>query len=383
MLPKTQNRLQFLINTAYYAAVIVLVYLGFKYVLGWILPFIVAFCIVSIINPVIQFVNNKLKINHKAASVIVMIMVYGLTGFLLFELIIQSYYVLRQKLPTLPAYYEANIAPAFTDVGVRFDQMVGELPGQLPIQFSVLQQDLMGTIRSMLVGFSQRGMEFLTQFAGQIPSFLIAFVFTIMLSFFISMRYTAVATFINSHLPPKAQAIYQDFRQTITTIIFRYLGAIAKLVTITFVELSIGLLILGIPNAIGIAVLIAFFDALPILGTGAIVVPWAIIELLRGHVPLAIGLLILYAIVYVVRNIIEPHVVGKKLGLDPIVSIVCIYLGFKVFGVFGMILMPIATQILLEMYRKGAIRLFGFGRPTETEMEAEAEDGPPASDTGE
>ena len=380
---KTQTRLQFLINTAYYAAVIVLVYVGFKYVLGWVFPFILAFCIVSIINPVISFVNRKLKINHKAASILVMIMVYGLTGLLLFEVIIQTYTILREKLPTLPAYYEANIATAFAEVGVRFDQMVGDLPGDLPMHLSVLQVDLMGTIRSMLVSISQSGMEVLTRFAGQIPSFLIAFVFTIMLSFFISMRYSDVTVFINSYLPEKAQVIYRDFRQSISDIIFRYLVAIAKLVSITFVELSIGLLVLRVPNAIGIALFIALFDALPILGTGAIVVPWALIELIRGHFPLAIGLLILYAIVYIVRNIIEPHVVGKKLGLDPIVSIVSIYLGFKLIGVFGMILMPITTQILLEMHRKGAIRLFGKSAnpvtPPEEEAETETESPPDAA----
>jgi len=124
------------------------------------------------------------------------------------------------------------------------------------------------------------------------------------------------------------------------------------------VELFLGLLVLGESNAIAIALGIALFDALPFFGTGAIMVPWAALELLQGNYPLGVGLAILYAIVTLIRNIIEPKIISDKLGLNPIVSLVAIYLGFRTMGVLGMIFMPILVQILFALHQEGSFPLF-------------------------
>jgi predicted PurR-regulated permease PerM len=127
---------------------------------------------------------------------------------------------------------------------------------------------------------------------------------------------------------------------------------------ITFIELSIGLLILRVNNAIPIALGIALFDIFPILGTGGIVIPWSLISLLTGNTFLGIGLLVLYAAITLVRNFIEPQIIGDQLGLNPLVAIISMYLGFVWMGVGGMILMPISVQILLTLQNKGVIRLY-------------------------
>ena len=124
---------------------------------------------------------------------------------------------------------------------------------------------------------------------------------------------------------------------------------------ITFVELSIGLSVLGVRNAIPIAFGISMFDILPVLGTGGIVLPLAVFSLLTKNYFLGIGLLVLYAAVTIIRNFIEPKIIGDQLGLNPIVTIISIYLGFVWIGVGGMILMPITVQILLTLHRKGVI----------------------------
>jgi sporulation integral membrane protein YtvI len=177
------------------------------------------------------------------------------------------------------------------------------------------------------------------------------------------MQYDSVADFIGAQLPPRARGVIAELKDIMRITVMRYVSAYVKLMAITFAELSIGLLVLRAPNAVLIAAGIAVFDALPLFGTGAIVIPWVITELVKGNFPFAAGLLILYALVTVIRNIIEPKIVGDKLGLNPIVSLVSIYLGFRLLGVFGMILMPILTQILLELHKRGKIRLFRFAVP--------------------
>jgi sporulation integral membrane protein YtvI len=377
MTQKSKNRVDFLINLVYYAAIVVLTYLAVRYVLGWVLPFFLAFCIVSIVNPVIRFVDIKMKFSHRAASVTVMIVIYALVGFLLFELILQLFYVMRDVFSQLPSYYTTTLNPAFTKLGENIEALFNKLPINVTAQLYGLQNDLLGEIQSWLVSVSQSGMSYVSRFTGRIPAFVIAFVFTVMLTFFIGSQYDQVTAFLKAQLPGRLKGMVSELKMVINDIILRYIKAIFKLMLITFVELSIGLLVLRTENAIFIALGIAVFDALPFFGTGAIMIPWALIELIQTNYTFALGLGILYAIVTVVRNILEPHIVGQKLGLNPIVSIVAIYLGFKIFGIFGMIFMPIVTQIALELHKKSVIKLYNPVKMPEPETEAAKEEAPP------
>ena len=106
---------------------------------------------------------------------------------------------------------------------------------------------------------------------------------------------------------------------------------------LTFFELTIGLHILGIENALVIAFLIAIFDVLPVLGTGGIMLPWILISFLNNQVKTGVGLLILYLVITVIRNIIEPKIVGKQIGLHPLLMLMCMYLGARLFGFLGML----------------------------------------------
>ena len=137
-----------------------------------------------------------------------------------------------------------------------------------------------------------------------------------------------------------------------------YLKAYGILILITSIELFIGFTILGINNAILLAILIALIDIFPILGTGTVVIPWAIISLIQGNFFRGIGLAIIYIVVLLVRQIIEPRIVGAQLGQHPVVTLIAIYIGFLWMGVFGMILLPIFTNILIALNKSGTIHLW-------------------------
>jgi sporulation integral membrane protein YtvI len=249
---------------------------------------------------------------------------------------------------------------------------IHQLPPPFADRLNDFNIDLGSTIQAFLGSVSSMGINLVSNITGHVPSFFIAFVFTIMLSFFISVQYDKVTLFIKDQLPQKAKKIISDLKRIVNDIILRYIKAMVKLMFITFVELAIGLLLIQrSATAIPIAAGIAIFDALPFFGTGAIMIPWVIVELIQGNFTAALGLGILYAIVTVIRNIIEPHIVGKKLGLNPIVSIVSIYLGFKIMGVLGMIFMPIIVQIIIELHNMGAIKIFRERKQNKAEVEAE------------
>ena len=149
-----------------------------------------------------------------------------------------------------------------------------------------------------------------------------------------------------------------DIKDYLGKTLYSYLRAYLILMGITFIEISVGLLCLRVDNPFGIAGVIAIADALPVLGTGTIVLPWAVICLFKGEFYLAIGLILLYLIVTIVRQFIEPKIVGDQLGLPPLVTIICIYLGFVWFGVLGAILFPVVMNIIFKLQKADKIHLW-------------------------
>ena len=150
---------------------------------------------------------------------------------------------------------------------------------------------------------------------------------------------------LRDHLPPLGRRLRRLGKQ--------YLRACLLLGLLTFLQIFIGLALLRVPYAFILAFLIALVDFLPLLGTGIILLPWATVCLLLGKLRLGIGLLILYAVSSVVRQILEPKLIGEGLGLHPLVSLAAMYAGLRLFGVWGMILAPLVTAGVKSMLTKG------------------------------
>ncbi len=128
--------------------------------------------------------------------------------------------------------------------------------------------------------------------------------------------------------------------------------------SITIEELTNGLTFIGIRNSVLIALLIAIFDILPVLGTGGIMLPWTIITAFQGQLSTALGLLIVYLVVTIIRNIIEPRIVGRQIGLHPVVTLVSMFVGAQLFGVLGLFGFPIGLSLLRHLNETGTIRIF-------------------------
>lgn len=364
-----EKRIRFLVNTAYFAVVVAIVYICLRYALGLVLPFVIAFVIASIVRPFVVKVNNKFKMRQEILSFIITILLYVVAIILLLGIIIGIYFLIRELINVIPDFYESSMKPTMLNllnISIRFfDDLPGSWNSVTNVLNNLLQvingtkltdtdsidslmKTLSGSIPSIL-SFSQKSITAITD---NVPNFFIALVFTVMLSFFIGMQYDAVLAFFRRILPKTWISVFHDFKSIIGDSIFRYMKAVFKLMAITGIEMFIGLLILQVKYAFLIAVGIAIFDALPIFGTGAIVIPWIIIELFQGNYKLAIGLTIVYIVVSAVRSFIEPKVVGDKLGLNPIISLLSTYVGFKAFGVLGMIFMPILAQIAMQLFQK-------------------------------
>ena len=127
---------------------------------------------------------------------------------------------------------------------------------------------------------------------------------------------------------------------------------------ITCAELFIGFTILRLEYAFVLAMLIAIMDILPVVGTGTALIPWGVYQLIIGNVWMGLGLLVLYAAITVIRQIIEPKIIGKQVGLTPIVTLMAMYLGLQLFGIIGMVCLPILLIIIVKLQESGMIKIW-------------------------
>ena len=129
------------------------------------------------------------------------------------------------------------------------------------------------------------------------------------------------------------------------------------LMLITFTELTIGLLLIGQSNAILLAAIICVIDILPVLGTGAVVIPWALISLFTGNILEAIGLILMYIVITIIRNFLEPKVIGNQVGLHPLITLLSMFCGLRLLGFVGLFGFPLTLIVLNDLYKRGKLNL--------------------------
>ena len=358
-----KQKLEFLIKIVYYTVIAVLIYTAYRFI-DIILPFVLAFIMVAILQPPIRWMHRKLKrkqgliLNKKIPSVILIAVIYVGAGTLLVFLIYQLVFMLKDFVIAFPDYYRNTVEPLITNGLGTIDNWLSTAPPEWKEVYAGIRRMLVEWLQNAVGFISQKGATIMRDLFNGIPGSLLKLLFTILLSFFIGTQYDSVTQFLRNQVPKRIALSFSDVMEIMKNTLAKYLKAQFILMAITFVEVLVGLFVIGAPNPVAFAALIAVFDLLPVLGPGGVIIPWTLIELLQGNVYFAVGLIVLYIIITVVRSVVEPKVVGSQLGMHPILALLSIYVGYRLFGLFGMIVLPMVLQVLLAMHKKGNIRLF-------------------------
>ena len=215
----------------------------------------------------------------------------------------------------------------------------------------------LGSLGSFVTNASVRIISYISGIAAAVPGSFLNVIITIIVTFFLAIDYPKVTGFILRQLPEKADFYIGEVRDYVGGTLLKCLASYALILCITFLEISVGLTVLRVPNAILIALCIAVFDILPVLGTGGIMIPWGIISLIMGKWVLGLGLLALYLIITVIRNIIEPKIVGHQVGLHPVVTLLSMLAGLQLFGIIGLFGFPITLSLLKNLNDRGVIHI--------------------------
>lgn len=353
-----EKRRKFIINFFYFAIIIALAFFVLRFALSFLFPFVAALFIAYILRRPIQLITTKTRLPRKVSAIRVVLIFYVTIGTLLVLGSIRAFSYVSDLVQRLPDIYLRYVNPVLTDLFSQLEHALMQADPSILDTVDYLWEQLMQSLRGIVSDLSLTSMEIISNIASSLPMLFIRLVLMIISTFFIAMDYEALSDFCMRQLNEKAQNVVMQIKQFVVGTLFVCIRSYALIMSITFVELSIGLTLIGIKKSVLIALCISVFDILPVLGTGGIMIPWAVISVILGDFSGALQLALLYVFITVVRNIIEPKIVGGQIGLHPVITLVSMFAGVQLFGVVGLFGFPIGLSLITYLNRTGTIHLF-------------------------
>lgn len=352
-----EKRKKFIVNLIYGGLIILIVYVVLKYGLGLLAPFLLAFIIASVLRKPASFLSKKTGLPYKPIALLFVLLFYSTIGLLIALLGIKVVTSVTGFISNLPSLYTNQIEPFLSSFFNEIEQSVYQRDQTLMNALNDLFTQFIQSLGEMISNLSMKMVGVVSGYASSLPGLLIKLLLMIISTFFITGDYDLLTGFVMRQFPKKSAELLIRIKEYIVGTLFVCIRSYGLIMSITFVELSIGLTLVGVPNSIPIAALIAVFDILPVLGTGGIMIPWVIITFVQGSYPQAFGLLSVYLAITVIRNIIEPKIVGSQIGLHPVVALISMFVGAQLFGIIGLFGFPITLSLLRHLNDTGAIKL--------------------------
>ncbi len=329
----------------------------FRWLLAPLLPFLLALALAAMAEPVVQRLSRRLRIRRSFAAGLVTTLLLLVVGGALALALARLTMELRQwtaRLPQLidsfPAAWNGFLdqiegwyaaSPAF--LRSALDLLAGQLMEEGPSMAGAAGSWLMGEASALLAALPDAGLFLVTP---------------VLAVYFTSLSYPSILAFLKRQLPPSWQSRCRRAAQCFRSTILKWLRAELLLILSTFAILLAGFLWMGLDYALLAAVFTALVDALPVLGTGTVLFPWALGCFLTGNTERGLALLALYAVGLIVHTLLEPRLLAGQADLPPITALLAMYLGFRFMGVGGMILLPIVLLLLKQFQDAGVIHLW-------------------------
>lgn len=355
---ETEKRRSFIIHFIYIAILLGLVLFAVKYALPMVAPFVLAFLIASLLKRPIRFISAKTHLRKKPTAILAVLLFYSTIGILITLASVKLFTVSKALFLSLPSFYNTHVQPYLMSLADNLEQSILRMDPSLIAALNDLLTQFIMSLGEMVSSLSMGVVGIISSYASSLPGLLVKILLMVICSFFITADYDTITGFCLRQIPKKGQALLLHIRDYVVGTLFGCIRSYALIMALTFVELSIGLWIIGVENSFLIALLIAVFDILPVLGTGGIMIPWTIITALQGNFRMAICLLVVYLVVTVIRNILEPKIVGSQVGLHPVVTLISLFVGAQLFGILGLFGLPITVSLLKHLSDTGEIRLF-------------------------
>lgn len=348
-----QKHLQFILYVLYALLAAVCIAVLFR----GMLPFILAFLLSCLLEPAVRFLTGKIHFQRSWAAASILFLFFAFVLFSLWFLLRRLWYeltVLNELLPRLLSSVQSLMS--------RGEGLLYRFSIALPPDLQSTLQDTLSSIgdqlSTTLSSISARALSSAIATAGNLPSIGLFVLAVLLGSFLIVSGRPALLGFLWRQVPPRWQPKLSQIGQNIKFALWGWIRAQSILIAINFLILCVGFLLLGTKPAFLLAAGICLFDALPVFGAGLILVPWAVILMIGENYLRGSLLFVLYIVLLLLRSFLEPKLLSNQTGLPPLAALLCIYMGFTLFGIAGMFLLPLLAVILQQLHHSHILHLW-------------------------
>lgn len=316
-------------------------------------PFVVGWIIALMASPLVRFFEEKLKIKRKIGSAFVIIAVIALVVLLIYFVcawLVEQVGGLIEALPDMWDGLKADLDSMGKSLGV----LLSRLPGETELNLNNMAETMGNYVGDALEKMGTPTIEAAGNFAMQLPSIFIGLIMALLSSYLFVAERQQINEWFRKHSPAVLHIYYNMIRRSLTKSVGGYLKAQLKIEVWMYVLLIVGLGVLGVNYYALIALIIAVLDFIPFLGTGTVLIPWAVIKIFAADYKTAVGLLIIWCVGQLARQLIQPKIVGDSIGVPPLPTLLLLYIGYRVDGVIGMIIAVPIGLLVYTMFQEGA-----------------------------
>ena len=357
---KTEVMKKRLIKLSYFALIALGVFLFGKILLPVLVPFIIAYLLAVMLNRPVTYLKKKIHCPRPLSSALLLIlMIAALSGILgLIGTLVVSW--IESAFSFLPDLFINSILPWFDRSADELELWFAGIDPDMAATIDTAMDNTLTVLASGVQKLSAGVLTWAGSAVTRITMFLMNLLITIIATIFISSDLKMVKVFLKRLVPESGRKTVEVAKSFFGHTVPKYFLSYVMLLGITFAELTLGLTILKVDKASTIAFFIAILDIFPVLGTGTILLPWAVISAISSNFHLAIGLLILYVVITIIRQIIEPRLVASQISLHPLVTFVGMVCGVKLFGFWGLIAVPLSISFIRRLCEEGILHIRCF-----------------------
>lgn len=322
-------------------------------IIVFFMPFVIGFILSLIANPLVRFLEKKLKIKRKYGTFLTIVLVIALLVFACYGAGVLLAVGIRGFMEYLPTMYE-NAGIELAAALAQLQSLLHKIPALAHLDVSELGIMLQDTLSSLVSDYKEPTFSAISGFATSIPDVLVSVIMGLLATYFFIADRDRLIISLKRHIPASIQENSRMIYNHMLRAVGGYLKAQFKIMGVIYIVITIGLMIIRVNYAWLIGFGIAFLDMLPVFGTGTVLIPWAVVKIFSGNITTAVGMIILYAVSLIVHQLIQPKLVGESVGLDPFTTLFFMFIGYKFKGVIGMIIAIPVGMILTTFYEAGA-----------------------------
>ncbi|NLZ82555.1 MAG: sporulation integral membrane protein YtvI [Clostridiales bacterium] len=348
---KLLTYIKILLNSIFIIVGVLVFVLLVPKILRFFMPFVIGWIVAMIANPLVRFLEKKVKILRKHSSAIIIIVVIAaLVGgmYALISFLIREIYGLYQDLPIIVE----QLSIQFDSISARIGEYSEYLPGNAQVVIDSINNSLASSINQFIDNIDP-SMSTAGALAQGVADIFLIVIVTVLSAYFFTVDRDKIVNNIKKTLPQSVISGWGIIADNFKTAFGGYFKAQFKIMLILIVIMFIGFEILNIGYSFLIGLGIAFLDVLPVFGTGAVLWPWALLDMISGNYFRAVGLVIIYLVCQVVKQILQPKMVGDSIGVSPLATLIFMYIGYRFQGVIGMILGIPVGMVIVNLYRIG------------------------------